>query len=149
MPEYFLNNSLYVAILFIIIALFVYYLYLIYLPNESFEVIKSCKRKNTIDKLNDTRGKLGRFYVECLPCGRARILEDRANLLKEKQNYTYNLSQERKYETMSFYNTKYVDKNKIFCYNCLMDNPENEKHFIKNYVYWPSYEDPSNGPPYV
>jgi exonuclease III len=153
-----LENPLYIIILFIIFALIVYYLYLIYLPNESFKVVKECKKKSIIDKLNDTRGKLGRFHVDCLPCGRARILEDRADILKEQQKKKQNLhnqilhqehNQERKHETMSFYNTKYVDKNKIFCYNCLMDNPDNEKHFIKNYVYWPSFENPINGPPYV
>ena len=155
MPEYLLDNTLYIVIIFIIIILFVYYLYLNRLSNESFKVVKSCEKKNIIDRLNDTRGKLGRFYVDCPPCGRARILEDRTNILKEQlyrqktKQKIYSQKHNEPNKTMSFYNTKYVDKDKIFCYNCLMDNVDNEKHVIKNYVYWPSFEDPVNGPPYV
>lgn len=133
------------------------------------------ERESRINKLNNTRGKLGNFYVNCHSCGRKRILEERhklqSDVLRSCQSYRTpctgrgvtncgNSGNEtkgtctgscmgREHETMSFFNNQYVDLNQIFCYNCLLDNVHNDRYFLKNYVYWPSISDPVNGPPYV
>lgn len=79
-------------------------------------------------------------------------------------------------KSMSFYNENYVDSSKIFCYNCLIDEDEKNSSRIQTYgdpyadfksfrirdlkgtyakpydslyVYWPTLNDPVNGPPYV
>lgn len=142
--------------------------------NNTFEEFDSYKnREERIRDLNETRGKLGNFYVNCHSCGRKRILEERhklkQNILKNCQSYStpcqgsdckgtcqgtsrgtcQGTCQGREHETMSFFNNRYVDKNQIFCYNCLMDNVHNDRFFSKNYVYWPKTNDPVNGPPYV
>lgn len=121
---------------------------------ESFDSLKT--REQRIEELNDTRGKLGNFYVNCHSCGRKRILEERHKLrrdiLNSRQSGLYAGSctgscKDREHETMSFFNNQYVDKNQIFCYNCLMDNVHNDRYFTKNYVYWPNLNDSVNGPP--
>jgi hypothetical protein len=133
---------------------------------ENFDSFKN--REQRIKDLNDTRGKLGNFYVNCHPCGRKRILEERHKLhrdiLNSSTSYTTSCTgsgytkckgmctgacKEREHETMSFFNNQYVDKDHIFCYNCLMDNVHNDRYLAKNYVYWPSISDPVNGPPHV
>lgn len=133
---------------------------------EGFDSYKN--REERIKDLNDTRGKLGNFYVNCHSCGRKRILEERhkiqQDILRSCQSYRTPCTgrgcasgckgtctgscKEREHETMSFFNNKYVDKDQIFCYNCLMDNVHNDRYFTKNYVYWPTIRDPVNGPPY-
>jgi len=111
----------------------------------------SISREDRIKKLNDSSGKTGNFYVKCHPCGRKRILEDRKKACRKcyDRSYCSDPCTERKNETMSFFNNKYIDSNQISCYNCLMDDANNDRYFLKNYVYWPSIKDPVNGPPYV
>jgi hypothetical protein len=116
---------------------------------ENFDSYKN--REERIKDLNDSRGKTGNFYVKCHACGRKRILQDRKKICNRCSDTAYCLDscKEGQNEKMSFFNNKYIDKDQIFCYNCLMDNDHNNRYFLKNYVYWPSMKDPVNGPPYV
>lgn len=126
---------------------------------ENFDSYKN--REQRIKDLNDSRGKTGHFYVDCHPCGRERILEDRKktctgdpSLSQSSQSsqlsrsYCRDTCKERQNESMSFFNNRYVDIDQTFCYNCLMDRTHNDRYFLKNYVYWPDIDDPVNGPPY-
>jgi len=132
----------------------------VFSETENFQ--SSNDREQRIKDLNDTRGTLGNFYVNCHSCGRKRILEERHKLQRDKlhscQSYRTPCTgsgtcigscKAREHETMSFFNNQYVDKDQIFCYNCLMDNVHNDRYFTKNYVYWPDLTDPVNGPPSV
>jgi hypothetical protein len=118
---------------------------------ENFDSYKN--REQRIKDLNDSRGKTGNFYVDCHPCGRARILEDRKKVCTGDSNssrsYCRDTCKERQNESMSFFNNRYIDTNQTFCYNCLLDSTHNDRYFLKNYVYWPDIDDPVNGPPYL
>jgi len=141
-----------ITILFILFIL--YLLFLLFGQNnkETFDSFKS--RRERVDELNALRGTLGNFYVNCPPCGRKRIIQERLQRQSDELNkYMLEIDREKcacknKYnQTMSYFNDKYTDKDQIFCYNCLMDNADSERYFIKNYVYWPDIDDPVNGPP--
>lgn len=145
------HNDFTLKILLLIILFFI--LFVNHYNNSNSKVSEhfgsSISREERIKKLNDSRGKTGNFYVECHKCGRQRILHDRKKISINcyDRSYCADLCAKSKNETLSFYNNKYIDSNQISCYNCLMDNANNERYFVKNYVYWPNIKDRVNGPP--
>jgi hypothetical protein len=115
------------------------------------------KRQKKVIELNNGRNTEGRFYVNCHGCGRDRIMDDRLNDRINKQFKKRDMcsrpcteGSERK---MSFFNDKYVDSSKIFCYNPLIEEDEKNRAYEQDYgggyVYWPDLSDPVNGPPYI
>lgn len=119
------------------------------------------RRTERIKRLNDSRCCNGRFYVNCHACGRRRIIQELygnrhrrtgCGCNKDGKGFCSDVCKQRGEKTMSFYNDRYVDKDQIFCYNCLRDRyiPSDGVSFTpfaKNYVYWPTLEDPVNGVP--
>lgn len=126
-------------------------------------------REEKIDDTNERRCNEGRFYVNCHSCGRKRVIEELYGRkpktgcdMMDNENKKCNSKfckedcpscKNRFNNTMSFYNDNYVDTDQIFCYNCLLDRyfpPDGvtKTPFAKNYIYWPSLEDPNNGVPY-
>jgi hypothetical protein len=115
-------------------------------------------RQIKIDELNRNREFEGRFFVKCHGCGRDRILEDSRDIdrMMKQRSRRYGPCRDVKHRSMSFYNENYIDSSKIFCYNCLIDQDDKRREAEPNYgdpessyVYWPRFEDPVNGPPYV
>lgn len=115
------------------------------------------KMRNKIAELNRGRNYEGRFYVDCHKCGRQRIEEDINNRVcgndKDQHKYCSVNCVGGKERAMSFYNNKYVDRSKIFCYNPLIDecekNSSYEQDYGGTYIYFPTIADPVNGPPYL
>jgi hypothetical protein len=105
------------------------------------------ERQRKIDRLNSYRGQLGNFYVGCKPCGRARLLEDKIEVLENKlRQNTCKTCRDKcdcNNNPMMFFNENYKNTDQIFCYNCLLD--KNDKKIIRNYQDLLSL--PSNGPP--
>jgi len=187
-----------------VILFFYVMLYIDYLNNTPFDkkpiIEKFCsmnsdlnrdlpmtRRQKEIKKLNNNRCTEGRFYVDCHSCGRKRVLDDMLD---------YNIDIHRQYDRqicmspcskgtdkkMSFFNSHYVDSDKIFSYDsniidsneknkeriqtyglvdskstkafkqsklCLNGKDVYEKKYDGTYVYWPTLDNPVNGPPYV
>ena len=85
----------------------------------------------TPDELNNNRGLLGNFYVDCDKCGRDRILEDR-NTNKQKRKFQ-NDKKHNIEDSMSYHNNKYIDM-KNQCYNCLLNNTSLTRNY-KDFPY--------------
>ena len=115
------------------------------------------RRQRKIKELNDNRNTEGRFYVNCHSCGRDRVLDDKFNNLRRRYMRSREMCMSpctvSREKTMGYFNEKFVDSSKIFCYNCLIDSDEKnrayEQDYGGSYLYWPTLEDPVNGPPHV
>lgn len=128
------------------------------LSDNHFKERLNAKMRNKIAELNRGRNYEGRFYVDCQKCGRHRIEEDITNNKvcgndKDQNKYCSVNCVGGKERAMSFYNNKYVDRSKIFCYNPLIDecekNSSYEQDYGGTYIYFPTIADPINGPPYL
>lgn len=138
----------------IFITLILVIIVISYYNSEPFYSLKT--DDELIDEINASRGTLGTFYVDCPPCGRGRIIEDKEQ--KQQNDYDtymmvaklskYSCGQKPSYKPMSYY-SRYIDNDVKPSYNGLMSNPDNERFFIKNYIYWPDIDDPVNGPPAI
>lgn len=95
------------------------------------------ERFDKINNLNKTRGKLGKFLVDCDDCDNKKYQYVDSYCKNDMNDNLNNF----KNSTMSFYNDKYIDKNVIYCYNCLLDNETNL--LMRNYKNFPYI----NGPP--
>jgi hypothetical protein len=138
--------------------------------NNTYNDQPMTHRQMKIKELNNNRCSEGRFFVNCPSCGRNRILDDKMDKIDNKIN---NVIRKCKFCTrpcikdiekkMSFFNQHYIDSDKIFSYaGNLIDADEKNASFVqsfgrhpyelpynRSYVYWPSLDDPVNGPPYV
>lgn len=87
------------------------------------------------ENINDNRGLLGNFYVDCHKCDRNRILDSDNNkqLRTCTKDKIYNDT-----EGMRYY-SKYIDMGNN-CYNCLIDN----RLITRNYKDLPSVNGISN-----
>lgn len=105
------------------------------------------------DRLIKNRNTEGRFYVDCPNCDNTNIFTNTIVDTNVNTKIDTDIIIDKKRKTMSFFNDNYVDDSKIFCYNCLIDSKDKnlayEQDYGGTYIYWPDFENPVNGPPYI
>ena len=120
------------------------------------------RRQQEIRRLNNNRCTEGHFYVDCHSCGRDRVLDDKLDVTIDRC-LSLGMCPELREKKMSYFNTHYVDSNKIFSYGGNLIDVDDKniariqtygsnvyaKPYDGTYVYWPRLKDPVNGPPYV
>lgn len=151
------NNKMIIVIVWSVIIFHIVFPYISnkcfkcqYSKNEMFDENSTYPNRITRDKrlydLNRDRGFTGRFYVKCHDCDRNRAIEEKKR--HESPSPHKNLycmtkccDRTKTNDTMSFYNNKYIDTDKIFCYNCLGDDKTHK--LVRNFRTFPAI----NGPP--
>jgi len=86
----------------------------------------------THEELNNNRGLLGNFYVDCHKCGRERTLNDMTYNYK-CNNLTEYTKKHNIEDSMSYHNNKYIDM-KNQCYNCILKNTSLTRNY-KDFPY--------------